>query len=72
MHKAVFLWGFFYGLDKEFFSESTDAYVISSDTWTLYSPVLENLNLLRNWVVLFDSLEACKGKKAMVGWLAQP
>ena len=64
--------GFFYGLDKEFFSESTDAYVISSDTWTLYSPVLENLNLLRNWVVLFDSLEACKGKKAMVGWLAQP
>ena len=29
-------------IEGGFFSESTDAFVISSDTWTFYFPELEN------------------------------
>ena len=53
------------------FSESVDAFVISSNIWTFFSELKIWINLLRN-VLRFDSFEAWKGKKAALDWLAQP
>jgi hypothetical protein len=47
-----------------FISKSADAFVISSNIQTLYFPELENLIF---GDCKFDSLEACKGKKAVLG-----
>ena len=61
-----------------FFSESTDAFVISSNMWTCEHVSLKIWNLVTEicleieGVLKFDSLEACKGKKVAIGCLAQP
>ena len=52
------------------FSESIDVFVTSSTTWTFYFPDLICLEI--EDVLGFDSLEAWKGKKAALGWLAKP
>ena len=55
-----------------FFSEST------SNIWTFYFLNLEIWILVTDFfleienVFKFDTLKACKGKKAIIGWLAQP
>jgi hypothetical protein len=53
-----------YFMKDGFISKSADAFVISSNIQTLYFPELENLIF---GDCKFDSLEACKGKKAVLG-----
>ena len=60
----------------KFLSEDTDVFVISPNRPTFYFPELENLSLVVTEncleiedVLKFESLEACKGKKAAFDWL---
>ena len=60
-----------------FLSEGTDVFVITPNKRTFFFPETENLNF-GDWncleiedVLKFEYLEACKGKKAICGWLGQ-
>ena len=61
-----------------FLSESTNVFIMTSNRRTFFCPETENLNLVTencleiDDILKFESLEACKGKKAIFGWLGQP
>ena len=60
-------------LKGSFFSKSTDTFFISSNICNFLFSWAENLNFMTEIdLEIGDSLETCKGKKARVGWLAQP
>ena len=53
-----------------FLSEDPDVFVITSNRPTIFIPETENCLEIED-VLLFESLKACKGKKATFGWLGQ-